>query len=169
MPIDWRSSAETLARLLHSHGAGADDIADVETAWQAFSEFLQVEIAGLDPDPDSDADGFIVQWGRYSWNHRRPSLTFARQLAVVVESCDHPDRQPELWQVNLEMLFDDSPDLVGIDALPRQDTGFDFAPIGPKRRAAVAELRTALARNPPLQAAWRATPVTSELTLDRAD
>jgi hypothetical protein len=26
-------------------------------------KFMQVEITALDPDPDSDADGFIVQWG----------------------------------------------------------------------------------------------------------
>jgi hypothetical protein len=27
---------------------------------------LQAEVDGIDPDPGADADGFIVQWGRYS-------------------------------------------------------------------------------------------------------
>jgi hypothetical protein len=170
MPVPWRSSAEVFAQYLRSHGLDAADVVDADAAWQAFSEFLQVEIDGVDLDPDSDADGFIVQWGRYSWNGYRPSLAFTRQLAIVgVDDRDGPCADPEYWQVSLEMRFDDEPDLAGIDALPEQDTGFNFAPIGPHRRAALAEMRTDMAGHAQLQAAWRTKPTDSELTLDRAD
>jgi hypothetical protein len=170
MPIAWRSSAETLAGTLRRHGVDANGVADVEAAWQGFSEFLQIEIGGLDPEPDSDADGFIVQWGRYSWNERRPSLTFTRQLAVVSdERNEHdPRSQAKLWQIDLEMRFHDEPELVGIEALPRQDTGFSFAPIGLHRQAALAEMRLIAAQYLQVEAAWRAAPVTSELTLNQA-
>ncbi|MFC4092650.1 hypothetical protein, partial [Micromonospora sp. GCM10011541] len=163
MPVPWRSSAEAFAQYLTSHGLEAAHVLDVEAAWQAFSEFLQVEIDGVDPDPDSDADGFILQWGHYSWNGHRPSLTFTRQLAIVG---DGPCVDPEYWQLSLQMRFDDGPDLTGIDALPEQDTGFNFAPIGPHRHAAVAEMRTHMEQHPQVQAAWRAKPTDSELTLD---
>ncbi|MER7892113.1 hypothetical protein ABTX15_20065 [Micromonospora sp. NPDC094482] len=170
MPIHWRSSAEVFAQCLGSHGLDAAGVADVEAAWQAFCEFVQVEIDGVDPDPDSDADGFIVQWGRYSWHGHRPSLTFTRQPAIVgVDDRDgrHVDR--EYWQVSLEMRFDDGPDLAGIGTLPERDTGFNFAPIGRHRHAALAEMRTGMDRHPQLQAAWRLKPAHSELTVDRAD
>jgi len=48
-----------------------------ESAWRVFCAFLAVEVDGLETAPDSDADGFIVQWGRYSWNGGLPSLQFA--------------------------------------------------------------------------------------------
>lgn len=170
MPVPWRSSAKVFAQYLTSHGLDAADVGDVEAAWQAFSEFLQVEIDDVDPDPDSDADGFIVQWGRYSWNGCRPSLTFTRQWAIVgVDGRDGPCLDPEYWQLSLEMRFDDGRDLTGVDALPEQDTGFSFAPIGPHRHAAVAEMRTRIERHPQLRAVWRAKPTDSELTFDRAE
>lgn len=166
MLIVWRSSAEILRR----HGVDANGVANVETAWQGFSEFLQIEIAGLDPEPGSDVDGFIIQWGRYSWNDRQPSLAFTRQLAVIGDKRHDgdSDSQAELWQIGLEMRFDDEPELVGIEALPRQDAGFSFAPIGSHRRTALAEMRLVAARYPQVAAAWRAVPVTSELTLSQA-
>ncbi len=63
----------------------------------------------LEAGPDSDADGFIVQWGRYGQKDRRPTLTFTRQFAVDVRATwPEPDwYQPEYWQVNLELAFDD--------------------------------------------------------------
>lgn len=170
MPVPWRSSTEVFAQYLTSHGLDAAYVVDVEAAWQAFSEFLQMEIDGIDPDADSDADGFIVQWGRYSWNGHRPSLTFTRQLAIFgVDGREDPCVDPEYWQLSLEMRFDAGGDLTGIDALPEQDTGFNFAPIGPHRHATMAEMRTHMERHPQLQAAWRAKPTESELTFDRAE
>lgn len=43
--------------------------------------------------------------------HRRPRLTFTRQLAVDVRATwAEPDwYQPDYWQVNLELVFDDAP------------------------------------------------------------
>lgn len=170
MPVPWRSSTEVFGEYLTSHDLDTADVIDVDAAWHAFSEFLQVEIDGVDPDSDSDADGFIVQWGRFSWNAHRPSLTFTRQLAIVgVDDRDGRCADPEYWHVSLEMRFNDGPDLTGIEALPEQDTGFNFAPIGPHRRAALAEVRTDTERYSQLQAAWRTKPTDSELTLDRAD
>jgi hypothetical protein len=84
MAVGWRDSHEALARLLREQGQHPDRVDSVDAAWQAFQSFLAVPINGLEPGPGSDADGFIVQWGRYSSNDRRPSLTFTRQLAVNV-------------------------------------------------------------------------------------
>ncbi|WP_405105816.1 hypothetical protein OG559_19780 [Micromonospora sp. NBC_01405] len=67
------------------------------------------------------------------------------------------------------MRCDDGPDLTGIDALPEQDTGFSFAPVGPHRHAAVAEVRSDLKQHPQLRAEWRTKLVDSDLTIDRAD
>ncbi|MET8304735.1 hypothetical protein [Micromonospora sp. NPDC005211] len=117
MPAPWWSSAEVFTQHLAGHGIDAADVINVEAAWRAFGEFLQVEIDGVDPRRDSDADGFIVQWGCYSWDDYRPSLTFTRQLAIAgiddrVGSCT----DPEYWQVSLEMRFDAGPELTGIAA-----------------------------------------------------
>lgn len=160
MAISWRDSADAFAELLRRHGVDPGAVTDVEAAWRAFGEFVQVTIDGLDTDPD--ADGFLVQWGRYSWNDDRLSLSFTRQLAV-----DDPDQQPEYWQVDLAMCFDDEPDLLGLDALEAQDTGHSFDPVGPQRAAALVEMRADLERHPQLRSAWRATPVTSDLSLER--
>jgi len=162
MGIPWRSSAEALAQIMRRHGTDPGAVGDVEAAWGAFGEFLHVEVDGIDPEPNSDADGFIVQWGRYSLNDQRPSLSFTRQLAVV----DGGDRQPEYWQLDLHMIFDDGPELAGIDDLDIQDTGFSFEPIGPRRAAELAAMRTGMARYPQLSAVWRATPVGSALSFE---
>jgi hypothetical protein len=81
MPTPWRDSAGTFAEILRRHGVDPEAVTDVEAAWCAFGEFLQVAVDGI--DTDADADGFLVQWGRYSWNDDRLSLSFTRQLAVV--------------------------------------------------------------------------------------
>lgn len=168
MLIPWQSSVEMFTQILRAHDVDPAGVADVEAAWRAFGEFLQVQIDGIDPDPDSEADSFIVQWGRYSWNDHQPSLAFTRQL-VVVDSADRddPEWHPRYWQVDLEMRFEDGPDLLGIDTMHAQDTGFRVDPIGPARTTTLAGLRADLDRYPPLHAAWHATPVSSELTLER--
>jgi hypothetical protein len=155
--IPWRSSPEAFARILRRHGVDPTAVTDVEAAWRAFGEFLQVEIDGIDTTPDSDADGFIVQWGRYSWNDKRPSLSFTRQLAVAGSGDD-----PELWQIDLVMCFDD---LHGLDSL---NTGFVFDLAGPPLSAALAEVRAEMERYPQLQAVWRMIPVSSDLSFEPA-
>ena len=84
MGVGWRDSPEVLARPLREHGQDPNQVSDVEAAWQAFCSFLACPIDGLEPGPDRDADGFVVQWGRYGWTDRRPSLSFTRQMAVDV-------------------------------------------------------------------------------------
>jgi hypothetical protein len=87
----------------------------VEAAWRAFVEFSQTEIGGVAP-ADEDGDGFIVQWGRRSWGDNRLLLTLTRQLAVAdLGERDDPDWQAELWQVELEIAFDDEPALVAVE------------------------------------------------------
>ncbi len=108
VPIPWRSSPDALAQVLRRHGVEPDAVISVQSAWLAFAEFLQVEVDGIDPDPDADADGFIVQWGRYSWNDKRLSLSFTRQLAIADGSDrNDPDWQLEYWQIDLQMCLDD--------------------------------------------------------------
>src|SRR5688500_18043879 len=108
MPIPWRTSADALAQILRRHGVEPAAVISVESAWLAFTEFLQVEVDGIDPHPDADADGFIVQWGRYSWNDKRLSLSFTRQIAIADgRDQENPDWHPEYWQIDLQMCFDD--------------------------------------------------------------
>ncbi|WP_330186420.1 hypothetical protein KZZ52_26750 [Dactylosporangium sp. AC04546] len=151
------------AQILRRHGVDPSAAADVETAWQAFAEFAQVEVDGID-QPDTDADGFMIQWGRYSWNNRRPSLSFTRQLAVI-DTGDR-GRQAEIWHVDLQMCFDDGPDLIGIDSPRPSDIDISFDPIGPSRAAKLAEMRLNMLRHPQLHAMWRAEPVSSDLSFE---
>ncbi|MFC7551027.1 hypothetical protein, partial [Plantactinospora sp. GCM10030261] len=67
MGVPWRRSVDEFTRILRQHGQEPAAVTDVAAAWRAFREFLDVEIEGLVPDLDADVDGFIVQWGRYSW------------------------------------------------------------------------------------------------------
>lgn len=80
MGIAWRESPEVLVGLLRRHGLAPDRVDNVDVAWKAFCEFLAQPVDGLEPGPDSDADGFVVQWGRDSWHDRLPSLSFTRQI-----------------------------------------------------------------------------------------
>ncbi|MFR9777205.1 hypothetical protein ACL02O_14225 [Micromonospora sp. MS34] len=140
---------------------------DVEAAWGAFAEFLQLDIDGVDPTPGSDADGFIIQWGRRTWSDNRLILTFTRQLAIT-DIGDHEDPywQPELWQLDLEMTFDNEVDLFGLDRLDLHDTGFKFAPTGPLRAAALADIWATAQRRAPVRAVWIATPASSGLSFE---
>lgn len=166
--VGWRDSAEVLAGLLREHGQDPGSVVNVEAAWQAFRSFLSTPIDGLEPDPDSDADGFIVQWGRYGWNDRRPSLAFTRQMAVDVRATwtETDWYQPELWQLNLELIFDDGPELA---TLTTSDTGFDFSPPGPERDHAIRAVELEIQQHATLRAMWASIPARSKLDLDEAD
>ncbi|MEV6367009.1 hypothetical protein AB0L86_08970 [Micromonospora musae] len=167
MRIRWQASIDVFTQMLGRRGVEPAAVTDVEAAWDAFAEFLQLEIDGIDPTPDSDADGFIVQWGRRSWSDNRPILAFARQLAVAdVGDRADPYWQPELWQLDFEMTFDDEPRLTGLDSLDVQNTGFRFAPIGPLRAAALADARAEAQRHAPVRAAWITTPASSVLSIE---
>lgn len=171
MGIAWRESPEVLVGLLRRHGLARDRVDDIDKAWRAFCEFLAQPVDGLEPGPDSDADGFIVQWGRYSWHDRLPSLSFTRQFAVDVRATwtETDWYQPEYWQVTLEMVFLDAPTLADLDQLNVQDTGFDFSPPGPERDRAVTEAEREIRLYPTLQALWASTPQRSTVTIDQAD
>lgn len=173
MPIPWQSSADAFAQVFRQRGIEPDAVRDVEAAWEAFGEFLQIEIAGIE-GPENDGDGFIVQWGRWDWNDDQPALSFGRQLAVTAAGkrdgrCDDPDAQPEYWQVELQLTFGEDPAWADLDNLGHQDTGFDFDEIGAPRTAALGRIRRFVESYPQLAALWRAEPARSDLTLDRVD
>ncbi|MFG3701786.1 hypothetical protein ACGF5C_28365 [Micromonospora sp. NPDC047620] len=167
MRIPWQASIDVFTQILGRHGVEPAAVTDVEAAWGAFAEFLQLEIDGIDPTPESDADGLIVQWGRRSWSDNRLILTFTRQLAVAdVGDRADPYWQPELWQLDFEMTFDDEPRLTGLDSLEVQDTGFRFASTGPLRTAALADAWAGAQRHAPVRAAWITTPASSGLSFE---
>src|SRR5690242_4914130 len=167
----WRDAQEVLADLLHQRGLTPDRVDNVDAAWKAFCEFLARPVDGLEPGPDRDADGFIVQWGRYSWHDRLPSLSFTRQFAMDVRATwTEPNwYQPEYWQVSLDLVFPDSPALTDLDQLNVQDTGFDFSPLGPDRDHAISEAEREIQHYETLQALWTSTPLRSTVALDQAD
>jgi hypothetical protein len=171
MGIAWRDSPKALIGLLCRHGLAPERVDDVEAAWKAFCEFLAQPVEGLESEQDSDTDGFIVQWGRYGWNDRLPSLSFTRQFAVDVRAAwtEADWCQPEIWQVSLDMVFPDAPVLADLDRLNVQSTGFDFSPPGPERDHAIREAEWEIRLYPTLQALWVAVPLRSMVMLDRAD
>jgi hypothetical protein len=151
---------------MRRHGADPDAVTDVRTAWIAFREFAQVKFSGLDPTPESDADGLIAQWGRYSWNDNKLSLSFTRQLAVIGDTePDEPDWQPAYWQVELVLLFDDAPELQALGSGTTSDTGFSFEPPGSSREAVLNEI----GENEQIKATLTAVPVASSIHFGRAD
>jgi hypothetical protein len=153
--------AEAFDRLLLNYHIDPDGITDVEPAWLAFTEFAQTGIDGL--APGDDADGFIVQWGRYSWNERTAALTFTRRLNLLTDGSGPAAGHPALRQVDLEMRFR------GFHTLATGDSGLHFAAIGPPRAAALAAVRAAVEEQPLLSALWHTKPVTSSLTYGPAD
>ncbi|WP_405766582.1 hypothetical protein OG539_15400 [Actinacidiphila glaucinigra] len=106
MPIPRRSAAEALSRTLRRHGAAPDAVSDVGAAWEAFAEFLAVEVEGVE---EADGDGFIAEWGRWDWNDDLPALSFGRLLAVRDTGGDAAHRQPEYWKVELQLCFAEDP------------------------------------------------------------
>jgi hypothetical protein len=63
-----------LGGLLRQHGLTPEPLGNIDIAWTAFCEFLAMPVDGLESELDSDADGFIGQWGRqfavdvrYTW------------------------------------------------------------------------------------------------------
>ncbi|MFJ6486417.1 MULTISPECIES: hypothetical protein [unclassified Streptomyces] len=170
MAAHWKNSPEVFVLALRRHGLDPDAIDDVARAWSAFQEFVQLPVDGIEPARD-DGDGFIVQWGRWSWNGDRPALVFTRQFAVRDED-DQDDEfwQPQRWSVELELFFADSPAWADLDDTARADSmGFDFAPIGHERAAALARIATFVETLPQVSAMWQAIPVGSALGLERAD
>lgn len=171
MRVWWRESPEVFARLLGEHGQDPAHVTNVESAWQAFRSFLACPVDGLEPGPDSDADGFVLQWGHYSWNDKHPSLTFTRQFAVDVRGTwtEQDWYQPEYWQVELDLVFDDEPALAGIDQPRPRNTGFDFSPPGPGQERARRDADQKIRNYPALRALWESIPARSSLRLHSAD
>jgi hypothetical protein len=169
MLIPWRSSLDVFAQVLRRHGVEPDAVGDVAAAWAAFEEFIQIEIDGIE-GPDNDGDGFIAEWGTWSWNDGLPALSFGRLLAVNDHDWERDDSnwQPQYWKLDLQMCFADHPDLAGLDDIGFQDTGFDFYEIGSARAAALVETRAFIQSYPQLTALWRSRPLRSQLTLDQA-
>ncbi|MGW3624741.1 hypothetical protein [Streptomyces sp. NPDC000880] len=168
MPIPWRSSAEAFAQTLRHRGVEPDAVRNVDAAWDAFGEFLQIEIEGIER-PENDGDGFIAEWGRWDWNDDQPALSFGRLLAVN-DAGDRADPywQPEYWKVELQLIFKEDPAWADLDSIGSQDTGFDYDEIGAPRTAALGEIRRFIESYPQLAAMWRAEPTRSDLMLDRA-
>jgi hypothetical protein len=168
VPIPWRSSADAFTQILRRRGVEPDAVRDVEVAWDAFGEFLQIEVEGVEGF-EKDDDGFVVQWGRWDWNDNRPALSFVRQLAVVVaDERDDSGGQPEHWQVELLLVFGEDPAWEHLDSLGHPDTGIDFGEIGAPRNAAFGRTRHLIESLPELAAVWRAQPLRSDLTFERA-
>ncbi|WP_327351899.1 hypothetical protein [Streptomyces sp. NBC_01304] len=168
MPIPWSSSADAFAHILQRRGVEPDAVVDVEAAWEAFAEFSQVLISGIE-GPGDDGDCIIAQWGKGDWNAGQPTLSFGRQLAVSDRDQSDPDRQPAYWLVELELRFADDPAWSDLDSIGLQDTGFDAAEIGAPRDTVLADNRRLMHSYPQLAAMWRAQPVRSRVTLERGD
>ncbi|WP_424879717.1 hypothetical protein [Streptomyces sp. SLBN-8D4] len=149
-------------------GVEPNAVDDVDAAWGAFGDFLQVEVEGIE-GPENDGDGFIAEWGRWDWNDSQPSMSFGRLLAVNdADDRDGPDWQPEYWKVELQLIFAEDPEWADLDSLGHQDTGFGFDEIGAPRVAALSEMRRLIESYPQLAAMWRAKPMRSALTLEPA-
>ncbi|MEV6527909.1 hypothetical protein AB0M43_38915 [Longispora sp. NPDC051575] len=166
MRIHWQRSAAIFGQLLRDHGVDSEAVNNVAAAWEAYCEFLQADVEGIDETPGSDADGFIVQWGRWSWNDERPSLSFTRQLAIIAGDQADADWLPILWQVELQLSFDHEPNLADLDALDTSDTGWCFSPVGHGRTAELAAMRTDMQRHRQLRAIWNTVPVSSHLSFE---
>ncbi len=162
MLISWRDTADVLRDLLRRDGLDPDKVPSPTAAWQVFCAFLAVDVAEVQADPDSDADSFIVQWGRYGWHDGLPSLSFSRQLTFDVAG------EPEFWQVTLDMVFADDPALADLDQLNTQDSGFYSERPGPALDAALSEVLWEAEQYPALQALWRSAPLRSTVTFDQS-
>ncbi|MFI5531235.1 hypothetical protein ACIA8O_22160 [Kitasatospora sp. NPDC051853] len=153
-PSDAR---KVFAGILRAHGLDPEGVGEVGRAWDAFREFVQVPLGGLVED---DGDGFIVQWGRWSWHDGRPSLGFSRQLGLW------EDGEVELWSVELTLFFDEDPAWAGLGN-GDGGTGFRFDPVGDGRGAALDGIAASVGTVPEVAALWRAAPVGSALGVER--
>ncbi|MFE2098457.1 hypothetical protein [Streptomyces sp. NPDC059468] len=159
---------DAFARILRQRAVDPDAVRDVAAAWDAFGEFLQIEVEGIERS-ENDSDGFIVEWGKWGWNDNHPALSFSRLLAVSEsDDRDDPDWQPKYWKVALQLVFAEDPAWTDLDRLGHQDTGFDYDEIGAPRIAALGEMRQFIESYPQLAAMWRAEPTRSGLALERA-
>jgi hypothetical protein len=86
MPTPWRSSAALFERILEQHGEKAEAVSDMDAAWAASQEFVQTPLEGVEPTED-DGDGFIVEWGCWSWNGGAPAISLGRHLGAVDGGC----------------------------------------------------------------------------------
>ena len=77
--------------------------------------------------------------------------------------------QPEYWQLDLALVFPDAPELADLGRLDVQDSGFDFSPPGPDQEHAFREVEWEIDHYPTLRALWSAAPLSSSISLDRAD
>lgn len=169
MPTTWKNSVDLFTQILQQRGLDPGAIGSVDAAWAAFQEFVQVPLDGVEP-AEEDGDGFIVQWGQWSWNDGRPALVFTRQLAVDEDGdCAEEHWQPQLWAIELQMIFAEDPTWADLDEMAWSNSGFDFNPIGPERAAALAQVTTFLETLPQICSLWRATPAESKLSMDRTD
>jgi hypothetical protein len=166
MGFAWRDSADVLRSMLRGRGQDPDAVRSTAEAWRAFADFLGTPVDGIcRPVEDYDSDGFILQWGRTSWSSDRQSLTFTRQLAVAGKDDDKADEhwQPEYWQVNLELVYDDTEEIR--DEF-EADTGFYFFDGAESLSSELADVRDTCV---PLRTAMRLAPLSSALTFDRAE
>lgn len=155
--------------MLRGQGLDPNRVESPESAWRVFCEFLAVDIDGLETGPDSDADGFVVSWGRDSRNDGLPSLSFSRQLAVGVRAVwtETEWYQPEYWRVSLDMFFPDHPALADLDQLNTSDGGVYFERPGPEMDNAIREALWEFGQSPTLQALWAGMPQRSSVDLER--
>ncbi|MET7963173.1 hypothetical protein [Micromonospora zamorensis] len=168
--ISWRDSADVLRDMLHQHDLDPNRVESPDAAWRVFRVFLSVDVDGLETAPDSDADGFAVSWGRYSWNDGLPSLSLSRHLVVDV-SADWTETewyQPEYWRLSLDMVFPDQPTLADLDQLNAQDSGVYYERPGPGMNNALREVLWEVEQYPTLQALWASMPLRSAVDLERS-
>lgn len=168
MVTSWRDGREVFARLLRQHGADPDHVGSVAAAWDAFQDFAQVELAGVEPGEDGEALG--IGWGVSSWNDELPALYFARHLAVIdLGNRDDEFWQPQYWSVDLELLFAEHPSWEGLNEMAWRGSEAYYAPIGSARAASLTEAAEYARSFPQVAALWQATPIRSNLSLERAD
>lgn len=159
--IDWRGAPDLLAEILRQYGQAPHAITDTGVAWAAFAEFAQTKLSGIDTRPNSDSDGFILQWGRWSWNDHRPCMSFTRQLAVPREH-DQFESVAEYWHMELALFYEES---AVLSIHSDQGTGFYFPASEEEWRAALMEAEDF----PPFRAVAETAPVGNLITLERAD
>ncbi|GAB3163770.1 hypothetical protein [Microbispora hainanensis] len=159
--IDWRDAPDLLAEILRQHGQTPGAITDTRAVWAAFAEFAQTKLNGIAIQPNSDSDGFILQWGRWSWSGHRPSMSFIRQVAVPRDD-DQFGSVVAHWQIELVLFYEES---AVLSLHPNQDTGFYFPTCNDEWRAALMEAQDF----PPFQAVIESAPVGNSLTLEPAD